>query len=242
MRTEQTQSQQLWSHAAASKQEKKQSGRRRIYMQTAGMKAESVMHDRKQAGLEAGGSMEDKLAVMTTRPSTWPGLRGTVRPSSSTKGFSPMSLMKLLMNTSNPEHTCTANSSLTQHTCHCLLCASSKCSLLVQSLQTQHNQLGLGWKSATWAGIQHCCQMAMCTSQYTHSDANDSSNDDDDDSDNHNDGISYNDSIDDNWSAGLAKRHQVHVMQVHIWYIRAGVVDSLRAVGTHFSSGTGVTW
>ncbi len=40
--------------------------------------------------------------------------------------------------------------------------------------------------------------MAMCTSQYTHSDANDSTNDDDDVNDNHNDGISYNDNIDDN--------------------------------------------
>ncbi len=44
------------------------------------------------------------VMVVTTRPSTRPGVRGTVRPSGSTKGFSPISLMKLLMNTSNPAH------------------------------------------------------------------------------------------------------------------------------------------
>ena len=38
----------------------------------------------------------------TTRPSTRPGVRGTVMPSGKTKGLSPMSLMKLLIHTSNP--------------------------------------------------------------------------------------------------------------------------------------------
>jgi hypothetical protein len=56
-----------------AKQKKKALHAKSRYQQ----QAESVMHDKKQAGLEADGSMEDKLAVMTTRPSTRPGVRGT---------------------------------------------------------------------------------------------------------------------------------------------------------------------
>ncbi len=55
-------------------------------------------------GVKAGGRLVTVVTVVTTKPSTRPGVRGTVRPSGSTKGFSPMSLMKLLMNTSNPAH------------------------------------------------------------------------------------------------------------------------------------------
>ena len=82
----------------------------RVCMQSTEFKQSCMTGESK--GVQAGGGLEAVVTVVTTRPSTRPGVRGTVRPSGSTKGFSPMSLIKLLMNTSNPKN---VNQSINLH-------------------------------------------------------------------------------------------------------------------------------
>ena len=92
-------------HADIMLQTSKQTSKQelaRVCMQSAEINQSCMTGGSK--GVEAGGRLQAVVTVVTTRPSTRPGVRGTVRPSGSTKGFSPMSLMKLLMNTSNPAH------------------------------------------------------------------------------------------------------------------------------------------